>query len=200
MDFLPATKKEMHQRGWDWVHVVLITGDAYIDHPSFGIALIGRWLEFLGYRVAILSQPRHNDPTDFKRFGRPKLFFGISSGNLDSIVANYTSQNRVRKKDAYSPGGNPYFPGPATKANRRRPDRAVIRYAHLAKEAFRDVPIVLGGIEASLRRFIHYDFQQDTLRNSVLADSKADILVYGMVKKLLVKLPSDSQRDIHWKG
>ncbi|NPA94918.1 MAG: YgiQ family radical SAM protein [Thermodesulfobacteria bacterium] len=178
--FLPATRKEMEACGWDRPDIVLVTGDAYVDHPSFGISLIGRWLEAHGFRVAILAQPRHHNDADFKRFGRPRLFFGISSGNLDSIVANYTGNARIRQRDAYSPNGDPYFPGPRTKTNRRRPDRAVITYANLARRAYHDVPIVIGGIEASLRRFIHYDYQQEKLRNSILTDSKADILVYGM--------------------
>ena len=187
-NFLPATPEECRKRGWEHVDIVLVTGDAYIDHPSFGISLIGRWLEANGYRVAILSQPRHNNAQDFKKFGKPRLFFGISAGNLDSVVANYTGNARVRTKDAYSPGGNPYFDGPKARSNRRRPDRAVIKYGNLARQAYPDVPIVLGGIEASLRRFIHYDFQQERLRNSVLADSKADILVYGMGEKAVLAI------------
>ncbi len=186
--FLPVTKKEMEIRGWDRPDVVLVTGDAYVDHPSFGIAIVGRLLEAHGLKVAILAQPRHHDPTEFKKFGKPRLFFGISSGNLDSIVANYTGNARVRQKDAYSPEGNPYFQGPKIKANRRRPDRAVLRYANLARQAFPDVPIVLGGIEASLRRFIHYDYQQERLRNSVLTDSKADILVFGMGERAIIEI------------
>jgi len=186
--FLPATPEEYRKRGWDHVDIVLVTGDAYIDHPSFGIALIGRWLEANGYKVAILSQPNHKSARDFKKFGRPRLFFGISAGNLDSVVANYTGNARVRKKDAYSPEGNPYFRGPEVRSNRRRPDRAVIKYSNLARQAYPDVPVVLGGIEASLRRFVHYDFQQERLRNSVLADSKADILVYGMGERAVLEI------------
>ncbi len=186
--FLPATFQEMKDRGWNYVDIVLVTGDAYIDHPSFGIAVIGRWLEAHGYRVAVLSQPRHDDPEDFKTFGCPRLFFGISAGNLDSIVANYTGNARVRKTDAYSPGGSPYFPGKRGKKWRRRPDRATIRYSQLAREAFRDVPIVLGGIEASLRRFVHYDYQQEALRASVLTDAKADLLVYGMGERAVLEI------------
>ncbi len=170
----------MLARGWKGVDVVLVTGDAYIDHPSFGVALIARWLEHHGYRVAVLPQPAHSSPEQFRQFGRPRLFFGITAGNMDSIVANYTGNGRVRRRDAYSPGGDPYFPGRSGRLGRRRPDRATIRYAQLAREAFKDVVLVVGGLEASLRRFVHYDYQQERLRRSILADAKADILVYGM--------------------
>ncbi len=190
----------MEQRGWERPDVVLVTGDSYVDHPSFGVALIGRWLEAFGYRVAILSQPRYQDETDFKRFGRPRLFFGITSGNLDSIVSNYTGNARVRKRDAYSPYGDPYFPGPRTKGNRRRPDRAVMVYANLARRAYPGVPIVLGGIEASLRRFIHYDYQQERLRSSVLTDSKADILVYGMGERACLEIARRLERGQELSG
>ncbi|OIP48631.1 MAG: YgiQ family radical SAM protein [Desulfobacterales bacterium CG2_30_60_27] len=178
--FLPATRAEMAERGWDAVDVVLVSGDAYIDHPSFGIALIGRWLEAHGLRVAVLAQPRHDRPDDFARFGRPRLFFGITAGNLDSVVANYSGNARVRDQDDYSPGGNPYFGSVRDKAQRRRPDRASIVYANLARAACADVPVVLGGLEASLRRFVHFDYQQAKLRGSLLTDAKADLLVYGM--------------------
>lgn len=187
-DFLPATHKEMRKKGWDFVDVVLITGDAYIDHPSFGVALIGRWLEYHGYRVAILSQPRYDSVQSFQVFGKPRLFWGITGGNLDSIVANYTGNGRVRDQDSYSKDGNPYFGSKKDKSERRRPDRATIRYANLAKAAYKNVPVVLGGLEASLRRFVHYDYQQNRLRGSVLADAKADILVYGMAERAVVEI------------
>ncbi len=180
LNALPVTKAEMHEFGWNEIDIVLVTGDAYIDHPSFGIAIIGRLLASHGYKVALLPQPRHIACEDFKRFGRPRLFFGISAGNLDSIVANYTGNARIRDVDAYSPEGNPYFDNTKEKKSRIRPDRATIRYAQLAREAYSDVPVILGGIEASLRRFVHYDFQQEKLRASALEDSKADLLVYGM--------------------
>lgn len=186
--FLPVNAADMKKRGWDEVDIVLVTGDAYVDHPSFGVALIGRWLEKHGYRVAILAQPIHADSSDFTRFGRPRLFFGITAGNLDSIVSNYTGNGKVRDSDQYSPGGNPYFGRRATKSNRRRPDRASILYTNLAKAAYSDVPVVLGGLEASLRRFIHYDYQQSRLRSSILVDSKADILVYGMGERTVVEI------------
>jgi len=180
----------MEARGWKWVDVVLVTGDAYVDHPSFGVALIGRWLEHHGFRVAILAQPRHDREDDFRRFGRPRLFFGITSGNLDSIVANYTGNARVRQRDDYSPGGNPYFGLERSRRNRRRPDRATILYANLARAAYPGSVVVLGGIEASLRRFVHYDYQQQGLRGSVLTDAKADLLVYGMGERQVLEIAS----------
>ncbi|MDZ7641569.1 MAG: YgiQ family radical SAM protein [Desulfurivibrio sp.] len=185
---LPASETEMAARGWSTVDVVLVSGDAYIDHPSFGLALIGRWLEAHGYRVAILPQPRHDRPDDFHRFGRPRLFFGISAGNLDSIVANYTGNAKVRDRDDYSPHGNPYFGSVAARKQRRRPDRASIVYAQQARRAYGDVPIVLGGLEASLRRFVHYDYQQRKLRASILTDAKADLLVYGMGERAVLEI------------
>lgn len=186
--FLPASGEEMRQRGWDRVDVILVTGDAYVDHPAFGVALIGRLLEAHGYRVAILAQPRHDSPDAFRQFGAPRLFWGITAGNLDSIVANYTGNGRVRDQDAYSPEGNPYFGTIRSRTERRRPDRATIRYANLARSAYGDVPVVLGGIEASLRRFSHYDYQQAKLRASVLTDAKADLLVYGMGERAVLEI------------
>ncbi len=194
MKFLPANRKEMLERGWEGVDVVLVTGDAYVDHPSFGVALIGRWLEHHGYRVAVLSQPWHGSAEQFRQFGRPRLFFGITAGNMDSIIANYTGNARVRKRDAYSPGGDPYFPGRQGKSGRRRPDRATIRYAQLAREAYGDVVVVIGGLEASLRRFIHYDYQQEKLRRSILVDSKADVLVYGMGELAMLEIARRLER------
>ncbi len=188
---LPVTREECRDRGWDEVDVVLVTGDAYVDHPSFGVALIGRLLESHGLRVAILAQPRHHGPEDFRRFGRPRLFFGITAGNLDSICSNYTGNARVRKRDVYSPNGDPYFSrGSGNRQERRRPDRATIRYAQLARAAYRATTIVLGGIEASLRRFVHYDYKAESFRSSVLTDSKADILVYGMGERAVLEIAS----------
>ncbi|MEW6218201.1 MAG: YgiQ family radical SAM protein [Thermodesulfobacteriota bacterium] len=184
--FLPASSEEVRSRGWPAVDVLLVTGDGYVDHPAFGIALIGQWLSAHGFRVAVLAQPRHDGPQDFLRFRRPRLFAGISAGNLDSVVANYSGNARVRDRDDYSPGGDPYFPGAASRGNRRRPDRATIRYSQLARAAWPGLPIVLGGLEASLRRFVHYDFQQERLRSSVLADAKADLLVYGMGERAVL--------------
>ena len=196
--FLPATYEEMRARGWDQVDIILVTGDAYIDHPSFGVALIGRLLESHGYRVAILSQPHHDTAESFKVFGAPRLFWGITSGNLDSIVSNYSGNAKVRDQDNYSPDGNPYFGQIKEKKYRRRPDRATIRYASLARNAYPGIPIVLGGIEASLRRFVHFDYQQNKLRASVLTDAKADLLVYGMGEKAIVEAASrlDKGQDL----
>ncbi|MCB2181483.1 MAG: YgiQ family radical SAM protein [Desulfobulbaceae bacterium] len=186
--FLPASSQEMRDRGWDYVDVILVTGDAYVDHPAFGVALIGRLLESHGYRVAILAQPRYDSVESFKEFGPPRLFWGITAGNLDSIVANYSGNGKVRDVDQYSPSGNPYFAEKKTKNERRRPDRATVRYANLARSAYSDIPVILGGIEASLRRFVHYDYQQKKLRASVLTDSKADLLVYGMGERAVLEI------------
>jgi len=184
---LPASREECAARGWDQVDVVLVSGDAYIDHPSFGIALIGRLLESHGYRVAILAQPRYDRLDDFLQFGPPRLFWGISGGNLDSIVANYSGNGKVRTEDAYSPGGNPWRDGEKSRTNRRRPDRASLIYANLARAACKGVPIILGGVEASLRRFVHYDYQQGKLRASLLTDAKGDLLIYGMGERAVVE-------------
>ena len=198
-DFLPASRAELAARGWDWVDIVLVTGDAYIDHPSFGVALIGRWLESHSFRVAVLAQPHHDTPADFTIFGRPRLFFGITAGNMDSIVANYTANAKVRDVDDFSPAGNPYFSDMPEKAARRRPDRATIRYAQLARTAYRAVPIILGGLEASLRRFAHYDYQQQKIRASILTDAKADLLVYGMGERPILEIARRLQEgsDLH---
>ncbi|MBU0675721.1 MAG: YgiQ family radical SAM protein [Proteobacteria bacterium] len=194
--FLPTTRAEILARGWDRPDIVLITGDAYVDHPSFGISLIGRWLSHHGYRVAILPQPYHLDARSFKALPPPRLFCGITSGNLDSIVANYTGNGKVRDQDAYSPGGNPYFGEERLKKERRRPDRATIRYTALAREAWPGVPIILGGLEASLRRFIHFDYQQERLRSSVLTDAKADLVVYGMGEWSVLEIARRLDRNL----
>lgn len=196
---LPITFEECKERGWSSVDIILVTGDAYIDHPSFGIALIGRLLESHGYRVAVLSQPRFDSPEDFKRFGRPNLFFGISAGNLDSIVANYSGSGKVRDHDAYSTDGNPYRGKTRSKANRRRPDRATLLYGNLARSAYKDIPVILGGVEASLRRFTHYDYKQNTLRGSILSDSKASLLVFGMGEHAVLEVAKrlEEGRPLH---
>lgn len=185
---LPVSWEECRQRGWTHLDILLVTGDYYIDHPSFGVALIGRLLESRGYNVAILSQPRFDTAIDFRKFPPPGLFCGITAGNLDSIVANYSSNGKVRDTDAFSPDGNPWRDKVQSKTERRRPDRATLLYTSLARSAFRHVPIVLGGIEASLRRFVHYDYQQEKLRCSFLTDAKADLLVYGMGEKAVVEI------------
>jgi hypothetical protein len=175
---LPMSRAEMDLLGWDACDVIIVTGDAYVDHPSFGMAIVGRLLEAQGFRVGILAQPDWNSAEDFRRLGRPNLFFGITAGNMDSMVNRYTSDRRLRSDDAYSPDG----------AGGRRPDRSVIVYAQRAREAFRDTPVVLGGIEASLRRIAHYDYWSDKVRRSVLLDAKADLLLYGNAERALVAL------------
>jgi uncharacterized radical SAM protein YgiQ len=175
---LPTCRAEMEQLGWDSCDVVLVTGDAYIDHPSFGMALIGRLLEAQGFRVGILAQPDWNSADDFRRLGRPNLFFGVTGGNMDSMVNRYTSDRRIRSNDAYTPDG----------AADKRPDRCVLVYSQRCREAYRDAPIVLGGIEASLRRIAHYDYWSDKVRRSVLVDSKADLLVYGNGERQVVEI------------
>ena len=176
--FLPISKDDLRQRGWSQLDVVLITGDAYVDHPSYGAAVIGRYLLSHGFTVGVIAQPNWRSLDDFLKLGRPKLFVGITAGNVDSMIANYTANKRVRSIDDYSPGGKPGL----------RPDRAVIVYANRAREAFGPIPIVLGGIEASLRRLAHYDYWDDHVRRSVLIDSKADILVYGMGERQTLEI------------
>ncbi|WP_163337080.1 YgiQ family radical SAM protein [Desulfopila sp. IMCC35008] len=185
---LPISWEECRDRGWDGIDILLVTGDAYIDHPSFGVALIGRFLEDHGYRVAILSQPRYTTNQDFLSYPAPRLFCGITAGNLDSIVANYTGNGKVRETDAYSPGGSPWRPGPQDKNNRYRPDRATMIYANLARSTYKNTAVILGGIEASLRRFMHYDYKQAKLRASLLTDAKGDLLVYGMGERTVLEV------------
>ncbi|MFH1563399.1 MAG: YgiQ family radical SAM protein [Nitrospirota bacterium] len=177
-NFLSISKSDLKQRGWKELDIILITGDAYVDHPSYGTAVIGRVLEDAGFKVGIIAQPDWKSSDDFLRLGKPKLFFGITAGNLDSILSNYTINRLPRRKDDYSPGGKPGL----------RPNRATIVYANKVKEIFPDTPIVLGGIEASLRRLAHYDYWSDKVRRSILLDAKADILVYGMGEKQIVEI------------
>ncbi|MBK1709582.1 YgiQ family radical SAM protein [Marichromatium gracile] len=175
---LPMSRAEMDLLGWDSCDVVIVCGDAYVDHPSFGMAIIGRVLESQGFRVGIIAQPDWTTAEDFRRLGRPNLFFGVTGGNMDSMVNHYTAERRLRSDDAYTPDA---VPG-------RRPDRAAVVYAQRAREAFKGVPVVLGGIEASLRRIAHYDYWSETVRRSVLADSKADLLLFGNAERALVEL------------
>ena len=178
-DFLPTTKKELDLRGWTEVDVILFSGDAYIDHPSFGAAVIGRTLEAAGYKVAIVPQPDwHGDFRDFKKLGRPRLFFGIAPGCMDSMVNKYTANRRLRSEDAYSPDGR----------HDMRPEYPTIVYSRILKQLYPDVPVVLGGIEASLRRLTHYDYWQDRLQKCILCDAGADLLIYGMGEKPIVEL------------
>ncbi len=176
--FLPLSHAEVEARGWGECDVVLVTGDAYIDHPSFGMALIGRLLEAQGFRVGIISQPDWHSAEAFRALGRPKLFFGVTAGNMDSMVNRYTSDRKIRSDDAYTPNAEPG----------KRPDRAVVVYAQRCREAFPGVPVVIGSIEASLRRIAHYDYWSDTVRRSVLADAKADLLLFGNAERAIVEL------------
>ena len=178
-DFLPTTKKEAEMRGWDQLDIILFSADAYVDHPSFGAAVIGRTLEAAGYKVAIVPQPDwHGDYRDFRRLGRPRLFFGVAPGCMDSMVNKYTAARRLRSEDAYSPDGR----------HDCRPEYPTIVYTRILKELYPDVPVVLGGIEASLRRLTHYDYWQDKVRPSILCDSGADMIIYGMGEKPVVEL------------
>lgn len=176
--FLPITADEVRERGWDRPDFVYVCGDAYVDHPSFGAAIITRVLENAGFRIAFLAQPDYKSCEEFKRFGRPRLGFLVSAGNIDSMVAHYTAAKKKRSSDYYSPGG---------KAG-KRPDRATIVYCNRIREAFGDVPIIIGGLEASLRRFAHYDYWSDSIRRSILVDSRADILTYGMGENILLRI------------
>jgi uncharacterized radical SAM protein YgiQ len=187
----PTTAEEMRARSWDYVDVVFVTGDAYVDHPSFAMAILHRVLERAGFRVAILSQPDWRSCESWRQFGRPRLFFAISAGNMDSLINHYTANKKVRNDDAYSPGGRIGL----------RPDRATLPYCHRAREAFPGVPVIAGGVEASLRRLAHYDYWSDTVRRSILLDSKADLLAYGMGEAVIVEIArrlaaGESVRDL----
>ncbi len=173
---LPATRAEMDARGWDAVDVVFVTGDAYVDHPAFAMGILGRVLEAAGFRVAILSQPDWQSALPWREFGRPRLFFAVSAGNMDSMINHYTANRKVRNDDAYSPGG----------AIGMRPDRATIPYCQRAREAFPGVPVIAGGVEASLRRLAHYDYWSDTVRRAIMLDAKADLVLFGMGEQQIV--------------
>lgn len=178
-DWLPTTKKEVELRGWDELDVILFSGDAYVDHPSFGAAVIGRILEAEGLKVAIIPQPNwRDDLRDFRKLGRPRLFFGISAGSMDSMVNKYTANKRLRSEDAYTPDGRPDM----------RPEYPSIVYSQILKRLYPDVPVILGSIEASLRRLSHYDYWQDKVQKSILCDSGADLLIYGMGEKPIIEL------------
>jgi uncharacterized radical SAM protein YgiQ len=176
--FLPTSRAEMQALGWDVCDVILVTGDAYVDHPSFGMALVGRLLEAQGFRVGILAQPAWDSADAFRELGRPALYFGVTGGNMDSMVNRYTSERKLRSDDAYTPGGE----------GGKRPDRSVIVYANRCREAYKGVPVVIGGIEASLRRIAHFDYWSEKVRRSVLLDAKADLLLYGNAERALVEL------------
>jgi uncharacterized radical SAM protein YgiQ len=176
--FLPMSRAEMAALGWDACDIILVTGDAYIDHPSFGMALIGRLLEAQGYRVGIISQPDWHSADAFRALGQPTLYFGVTAGNMDSMVNRYTSDRKIRSDDAYTPNAEP----------NKRPDRAVTVYAQRCREAYPGTPIIIGSIEASLRRIAHYDYWSDTVRRSVLPDSKADLLIFGNAERALLEV------------
>ena len=184
--FLPVTAADMAARGWDRPDFVYVTGDAYVDHPSFGVSIISRVLEDAGFRVAILAQPDYRNTADFRRFGRPRLAFLVTSGNIDSMVAHYTVSKKRRSYDYYSPGGKMGL----------RPDRAVIVYTNRIREAYGDIPVILGGLEASLRRFAQYDYWDDRVRRSILVDSRADLLTYGMGENILRRVAALLDRGI----
>ena len=170
MAFLPISRKDIQKLGWDYVDFVYVSGDAYVDHPSFGVAIISRILEAKGYRVAILPQPDVKRLELFTQFGKPRLAYLVTAGNIDSMVAHYTAAKKKRGEDSFSPGGKPG----------KRPDRATIVYSRLCRQAYPDVPIIIGGLEASLRRFANYDYWDDEVKPSILIESGADILSYGM--------------------
>ncbi|MFN5047241.1 YgiQ family radical SAM protein [Roseateles sp.] len=176
--FLPMSRKEMEQLGWDSCDIIIVTGDAYVDHPSFGMAVIGRTLEAQGFRVGIIAQPDWQSAEPFKALGKPNLFFGVAAGNMDSMINRYTADRKIRSDDAYTPGGE----------GGKRPDRATLVYTQRCKEAWSEVPVIIGGIEASLRRIAHYDYWQDKVRRSILVDAKADLLVYGNAERAIVEI------------
>src|SRR5690554_5854945 len=176
--FLPTSREEMDQLGWDSCDVIIVTGDAYVDHPSFGMAVIGRVLEAQGFRVGIISQPDWRNKDDFMQLGEPNLFFGVAAGNMDSMINRYTADRKIRSDDAYTAGGEAG----------KRPDRASLVHSQRCKEAYSNIPIVLGGIEASLRRIAHYDYWQDKVRRSILMDATADILLYGNAERAIVEV------------
>src|SRR5579862_5190723 len=176
--FLPTSRAEMDALGWNQCDIIIVTGDAYVDHPSFGMAIIGRVLEAQGFKVGIIAQPDWHSTKDFEALGAPRLFFGVTGGNMDSMVNRYTSDRRVRSDDAYTPGGQ----------GGKRPDRCVIVYSQRIRESFKSTPIVIGGIEASLRRIAHFDYWSEHVRRSVLADAKADLLVYGNAERQVAEI------------
>ena len=183
--FLPISRKDIQERGWDQLDVILVTGDAYVDHPSYGAAVIARTLEASGFKVGIIAQPDCGSLDDFKKLGRPKLFFGVTAGNLDSMLAKYTANRKIRNKDDYAPAGKSGL----------RPERALLIYSNRLQQAFKDTTIVIGGMEASMRRLAHYDYWSDKVRRSVLLDSKADILVYGMGERQAVEIAERLQNN-----
>lgn len=188
---IPTSKKEVDSLGWDYIDIIIVTGDAFIDHPSFGTAVIGRYLQKFGYRVAVVPQPNwRDDLRDFKKLGAPRLYFGVNSGAMDSMVNHYTASKRLRSDDAYTPMGRAG----------QRPDYAVTVYSNILKKLYPDIPVVIGGIEASLRRFTHYDYWKDDLMPSILVNSKADYLCYGMGERPMLEITRaiESSRNPHY--
>lgn len=187
--FLPMNREEMDSLGWDSCDIIIVTGDAYVDHPSFGMAVVGRVLEAQGFRVGIIAQPDWRSKDAFQTLGEPNLFFGVAAGNMDSMINRYTADRKLRHDDAYSPNDE----------GGKRPDRAVVVYSQRCKEAYKGVPVIVGSIEASLRRIAHYDYWSDKVRRSVLMDSKADILVYGNAERAIVDIAHRlaSGEDVH---
>ncbi|MDR1113961.1 MAG: YgiQ family radical SAM protein, partial [Candidatus Margulisbacteria bacterium] len=186
--FLPTTLAEAKELGWDTLDIILVSGDAYVDHPSFGSALIGRYLEAHGFKVGLIPQPDWKDPQSVAALGKPNLFFCVSAGNIDSMVNNYTADKKPRRTDMYSPNNEAGH----------RPDRASIVYTSLLKRAYKDVPVVLGGVEASLRRFVHYDYWDDKPRRALLLDAKADLLLYGMSEKATLLIAEHLRAGGQW--
>ncbi|MES2482405.1 MAG: YgiQ family radical SAM protein, partial [Pseudomonadota bacterium] len=176
--FLPMSRAEMDKLGWDSCDIIIVTGDAYVDHPSFGMAVIGRVLEAQGFRVGIIAQPDWQSAEPFKALGKPNLFFGVTAGNMDSMINRYTADRKIRSDDAYTPGD----------VGGKRPDRAALVYSQRCREAYNEVPIVMGGIECSLRRIAHYDYWQDKVRRAILVDAKCDLLLYGNAERALIEV------------
>ncbi len=200
LKFLPTTREEMEWRGWDELDVLLINGDAYVDHPTFGIPALGRWFERLGLRVGIISQPRYDSPVDFMRMGRPRLFVGVSAGTVDSMINNYTANKKTRSDDMYSEAGLAYRKNAAGQQERIRPDYATITYAKLARQAFPETPVIAGGVEISLRRLAHYDYWQNRVRPSMLFETDADFVVFGMGERMAVRIAEDFRRASELAG
>lgn len=186
MSFLPTSAEEIRKLGWDVPDIIIVSGDAYVDHPAFAAAIIGRYLQAAGFKVAILDQPDWQDESAFLALGRPRLFFGVTAGNMDSMVNHYTAQKKLRHNDAYTANG----------IHGKRPDRATIVYTNLIRRAFKNIPVIIGGVEASLRRIAHYDYWTDKVRNSILSDSKADVLVYGMGEKPILQIAKAMNQGI----
>ncbi|NLA24284.1 MAG: YgiQ family radical SAM protein, partial [Bacteroidales bacterium] len=188
--FLPTSQKEIKALAWDYIDVILFSGDAYVDHPAFGIAVIARVLQNEGYRVAVVPQPNwQDDLRDFKKLGKPRLFFGVSAGNMDSMVNHYTANKRLRSDDAYTADGRAGA----------RPDYATIVYSNILKEIYPDTPVVIGGVEASMRRFTHYDYWKNKVLPSIIVSSKADFLIYGMAEKSIAMLTESLSKNIDYK-